>query len=182
MDLFTEARLEQPFRAAARDLTRLYAGFYVAELLEALTDQRDPHPRLFRSALVALRNIGGNADVATEVLRFELMTLKDLGHLPSLSDCVECGRPLEPQGQRVAFGLVAGGVLCADCKLRQRPVVAVRRSAIHVLQQLCSDPGLDQPAEVDRSIRGELRGLLTNYISHLLGRRPRMAPFLTTLR
>ena len=49
MDLLTEARLERPFRAASRDLTRLYAGFYVAELLQALTDQRDPHPRVFRS-------------------------------------------------------------------------------------------------------------------------------------
>ena len=44
MDLLTEARLERPFRAASRDLTRLYAGYYVAEILQSMTDDRDPHP------------------------------------------------------------------------------------------------------------------------------------------
>src|SRR5688500_11330984 len=33
LDLLTEAKLEQRFRAASRDLARLYAGYYVAELL-----------------------------------------------------------------------------------------------------------------------------------------------------
>src|ERR671912_2779882 len=32
LDLLTEARLEQRFRAAGRDLARLYAAYYVAEL------------------------------------------------------------------------------------------------------------------------------------------------------
>ena len=30
LDLLTEAKLERRFRAAARDLSRLYAGYYVA--------------------------------------------------------------------------------------------------------------------------------------------------------
>src|SRR5688500_238043 len=33
LDLLTEAKLERRFRSATRDLSRLYAGFYVAELL-----------------------------------------------------------------------------------------------------------------------------------------------------
>ena len=40
MDLLTEAKLERRFRAAARDLTRLYAAYYVIELLNALTGER----------------------------------------------------------------------------------------------------------------------------------------------
>src|SRR5204863_4232737 len=38
LDLLTEARLERRFRSAQRDLPRLYAGYYVAELLAELTD------------------------------------------------------------------------------------------------------------------------------------------------
>src|ERR1700759_1186677 len=37
LDLLTEAKLERRFRPAARDLSRLYAGYYVAELLNELT-------------------------------------------------------------------------------------------------------------------------------------------------
>ena len=43
LDLLTEAKMERRFRAASRDLTRLYAGYYVAELLRSLTDYGDPH-------------------------------------------------------------------------------------------------------------------------------------------
>ena len=182
MDLLTEARLDRPFRAATRDLTRLHAGFYVAELLQGLTDQRDPHPRVFRTACRALTGLDGDADVATEVLRFELMTLKDLGHLPSLADCVGCGRPLQGQGRRIAFGLVAGGVLCPHCRAGQRHVVGLSRDAVQALQALSGNPEDDRQVEIERSVRGELRGLLSNYISHLLGHRPRMHKFLTTLR
>src|SRR3954452_21379994 len=47
LDLLTEARLERRFRAAQRELVRLYAGYYVAELLAELTDTGDPHRELF---------------------------------------------------------------------------------------------------------------------------------------
>ena len=33
LDLLTEAKLQRRFRSAQRDLSRLYAGYYVAELL-----------------------------------------------------------------------------------------------------------------------------------------------------
>ena len=182
MDLLTEARLERPFRAASRDLTRLYAGFYVAELLHGLTDQRDPHPRVFRTACGALTGLDGDADVATEVMRFELLTLKDLGHLPSLADCVGCGRPVQDHGRRIAFGLVVGGVLCPQCRAGQRHVVGLSPAGVRALQMLSADLEDQGKIEIERSIRGELRGLLSNYISHLLGHRPRMHGFLATLR
>ena len=49
LDLLTEAKLERRFRAASRDLARLYAGYYVAELLVDLTHDHDPHPELFEA-------------------------------------------------------------------------------------------------------------------------------------
>jgi DNA repair protein RecO (recombination protein O) len=54
LDLLTEAKLERRFRSAQRDLARLYAGYYVAELLAELTDSGDPHRQLFQAADAAL--------------------------------------------------------------------------------------------------------------------------------
>ena len=47
LDLLTEAKLLRRFRPAGHDLSGLYAGYYVAELLGELTDDDDPHPELF---------------------------------------------------------------------------------------------------------------------------------------
>src|SRR5690349_23376116 len=47
LDLLTEAKLERRFRPPVGCLGSLYAGYYVAELLGAMTDDYDPHPELF---------------------------------------------------------------------------------------------------------------------------------------
>lgn len=182
MDLLTEARLEQPFRAATRDLTCLYAGYYVAELLQTMTDERDPHPELFRSAYKTLQSLNGSQDVGIEVARFELSMLRDLGHLPTFSECVECGVSITSNGRRVSFGQLAGGVVCQRCRVGKRHVVSLSSNAIQSLMQLSDLNSSRDAIELTATVRGEIRGLLNGYISHLLGRRPRMYGYLTQLR
>ncbi|HVX63171.1 MAG TPA: DNA repair protein RecO [Pirellulales bacterium] len=182
LDLLTEAKLERRFRAADRDLSSLYAGYYVAELLNELTDDADPHPELFDVAvetLTALAN--GVAPVAALILRFEMMALRLLGHLPSLDACVDCGAEAPTTG-RAAFGLLAGGVLCTRCRPGKRQVVSIHAGSLRVMQHF-ADPQctLWRKMEIDRSLRGELRGVVNQYLCHLLGRRPRMHGYLGIL-
>jgi DNA repair protein RecO (recombination protein O) len=174
LDLLTEAKLEQRFRAAARDLSRLYAGYYLAELLLDLTDDDDPHPDLFDAAWEALRGLDDAAHVPTTVLRFELTALKLLGHRPSLDACAGCGDPVAAQA-RVPFGLIAGGVLCSRCREGKRSVVSLSQAARNALSRELE--GVDLPAEIEPQIRGEVRGLVNQYLSHLLGHRPKMHAF-----
>src|SRR6476620_3087256 len=94
LDLLTEAKLERRFRSAQRDLARLYAGYYVAELLAELTEPGDTHRTLFQAADATLFALDHDAPVPETVLRFELDALRDVGHLPSLEQCVVCGRPV----------------------------------------------------------------------------------------
>src|ERR1700680_3387842 len=44
LDLLTEARVDERFPALRSDLPALYAGYYIAELLDIGTEERDPHP------------------------------------------------------------------------------------------------------------------------------------------
>jgi DNA repair protein RecO (recombination protein O) len=191
MDLLTEAKLERRFRSGARDLKRLYAGFYVAELLIALTDERDPHPALFRMALRTLIALDEQGDVAENVLRFELAMLHSLGQAPMLDRCVECGAAI-PAGSRVAFGNLAGGVLCPRCRPGQRHVVSLSARAVELLRWLQRDveeSGTADASDQSMSVSsdwsaalGELRGLMNYRMSHVLGRRPRLLGFLNALR
>ena len=174
LDLLTEAKLERRFRPAEGDLISLYAAYYVAELLGDMADDYDPHPELFDAAettLLALR-IKGNA--ARWLLRFEMTALRVLGHLPSLDVCAECGTPIEMTG-RVPFALLEGGALCSKCRSGKKQVVSVSSAVLEMMRQFADDSADTwQAVEIDRRVYGELRGVLNNYLSHLLGHPPKM--------
>src|SRR5262249_41839353 len=58
LDLLTEARVVQRFDRLRSDLSALYAGYYIAELLSDWTEDYDPHPTLFDEALETLGELG----------------------------------------------------------------------------------------------------------------------------
>ena len=181
LDLLTEAKLERRFRAASRDLSRLYAGYYVAELLSELTSEGDPHPELFDEAIRTLQALDGVGDVARETLRFELVALSRLGHLPSLDACADCGVPAG-SGRRVAFGQLAGGVLCSHCKIGKRHVVSVSSEVIELMRHFADlKSGSWKGIDMERRFRGELRAMLNHFISHIIGHRPRMHAYIGML-
>ena len=180
LDLLTEAKLERRFRAATRDLARLYAGYYVAELLQDLTEYGDPHPELYRLADQTLAKLDGTADVPETILRFEIGTLHWLGILPNLETCVVCGRLAATAG-RVLFGHEAAGLLCEACRPGQRQVVSLSRGVLETLRQAATPETEGNLATLDRRVWGELRGLLQQYLSNLLGRPPRMHKYLGPL-
>lgn len=173
LDLLTEAKLERRFRGAERGLARLYAGYYVAELLDALTDDDDPHPELFDAAEQTLRALESDVPPARAVLRFELAALRLLGHWPSLDACVECGKPIAG-GERVSFALVGGGALCPDCRPGQRQVVSLSADA----RRLLASESISNDASWTPRAAGELRGLLSSYLAHLVGHRFKMHAYM----
>jgi DNA repair protein RecO (recombination protein O) len=177
LDLLTEARLERRFRAATRDLSRLYAGYYVAELLQDLTDIGDPHPDLYQAADRTLFDLGGDGEVTTTVLRFEVTALRLLGYLPALDSCVVCGKPIAAEG-RVLFGQLAGGVLCSACRAGQRQIVSLSPGVLDLLRELADPRAGPEARASDRRLVGELRGLLNHYLANLMGHQPRMHKYL----
>ena len=106
LDLITEAAPVERFAALRGDLSALYAGYYVAELLSELTDLHDPHPRLFDAASVTLRHLGDPPLRPRRVLRFELACLRELGLMPALDACAHCGLAIEGRGDSFAFGQI----------------------------------------------------------------------------
>src|SRR5437868_2956223 len=134
LDLLTEAKLERRFRSAQRDLARLNAGYYVAELLAELTEPGDPHRELFQAADAALSALDAGAPLDETVLAFELAALREAGHQPSLEQCAVCGRAVAAD-KRVHFGMTSGGVLCDECRAGRRGVVSVSRGVIDALRQ-----------------------------------------------
>jgi DNA repair protein RecO (recombination protein O) len=182
LDLLMEAKLIGRFRPVGRDLAPWYAGQYVAELLNELTEPYDPYPELFDLTETTLDALAAGRPVGRHLLRFELGALRVLGQLPSLDRCVECDRVIEPRA-RVPFGLLDGGVLCPAHRAGRRHVVSVSAEGIGLMRRLADAASGDgeQMPPPGRTI-GELRGVINQYMAHLLGHRPRSIQFLHNLQ
>lgn len=181
LDLLTEAKLVRWFRPAGRDLASLYAGYYVAEFVDALTDDYDPHPELFDLADETLAALAAGELVARRLLRFELEALRLLGHLPALDACVQCGVEVRP-ADRMAFGQLEGGLLCPRCRQQRRQVAVISRAALAAMAALAEPDGVAwRSLELDRRTHGEIRGVLNRYLTNLLGKKPQLHEYLTSL-
>lgn len=177
LDLLTEARLEEQFPVLRQDLQALYAGYYIAELLADGTQDYDPHPELFDAALGALRDLGGGGEPAAVVTGFELVWLKELGYSPRLDACAACESAVLPDGAvRAVFSPSAGGALCPRCGPSAPDRRWMTREGLEALRDLTAAVESDTPVSVELpvAIRGELRPVLGQTVSYVLGRRPRL--------
>jgi DNA repair protein RecO (recombination protein O) len=181
LDLLTEAQVVKRFPQLRGDLQALYAGYYVAELLSEWTEDYDPHPALFDEALETLQDLGSSTDrgkqssAGMRVARFELAMLKELGYGPVLDRCAVCEK--EVIGEKLAFSSSAGGFLCPSCQAGHHDRRAVSRPAWEALQALAqSREAWKNPWRPD--IRAEVRRLMGDYITYLMGKPPRLLSYL----
>jgi DNA repair protein RecO (recombination protein O) len=191
LDLVTEACLEHRFRVG-RSQAAFLGGMDVAELLDTLTADGDPQPELFDVAHATLRILSAprpahDHDASTTeltdglvralVAHTELAMLRLVGHAPALVRCAECGGGVEG-GSRIAFGMLDGGVLCERCRGGKRAVVSISADCLAALQLLAGTPDAWRSLALPPPIDGEVRAVMNTILSHLLGRRPRVAPLL----
>jgi DNA repair protein RecO (recombination protein O) len=194
LDLVTEAALVERFEPLRRDLAALYAGYYIAELLSELTDLQDPHPKLYDAATITLRHLGDPVLRSRRLLRFELACLRELGHMPALDACAHCGAPVAVRGNSesdvdvkvdpgvkensIAFGLATGGVLCPGCRPGQPHVATLSASTLGTIRVLAAPGGDWRELDASPAALAPVRKTIGQVISHLLGRRPRLLPYL----
>ena len=204
LDLLTEAQVVERFPRLRSDLPALYAAYYLAELLSDWTEDYDPHPVLFDEALATLRSLGQPSAPGTalpalgaglptpnsgpRLARFELVLLRELGYMPALTSCAVCGQELQPgaaqavsgsaeRAQSLAFSPAAGGVICSVCWPTRREALTLSQGAWQALRDLSEKDNAWQQS-FSPEVRTEIRRLLNDYVTYLLGRRPRLLPYL----
>jgi DNA repair protein RecO (recombination protein O) len=185
LDLLTEARVVQRFDRLRSDLPALYTAYYIAELLSDWTEDYDPHPTLFDEALATLEALGTSLPGQRQPLtglrlaRFELVLLRELGYRPVLDACAVCGTDLESflREQNLCFSPAAGGIVCPTCQGRyrdRRPLGPDAREALRALQE----SGEAWKRAWSPAARREMRQVLGDYVTYLLGHRPRLLSYL----
>lgn len=175
LDLLIEASLVSRFRPPGRNLSSLYGGYYVAELLSGLTEEYDPHPVLYAEATATLERLASADDVRLPLLRFELVTLRDIGQMPVLDRCVACNRP-NGESDELGFWVSAGGLICSQCQKPEYQTPKIQAGTAALLSQI-SEPDSPLP-DVPMDRLEEMRRVLTPAICHVLERRPKMLRYL----
>lgn len=192
LDILTEAKLQRRFRAGTRNLLQLYCGYYVAELVDYLTDKGDPQPETFALCQRTLNELDTDAkDPRSVILRFELQMLRITGNLPSLQRCTQCDRSVgdeeKTEDEWILFSPWAGGVVCAQCRLGVRQLTRISRDIHQTLVQF-SEPNWENIAtnkfplashpSQDRTV---VRKVVMRYLMFLLDRKFNLHPFLEEL-
>jgi DNA repair protein RecO (recombination protein O) len=174
LDLLAEAVPVERFASLRRDLAALYGGYYIAELLIGLTDTHDPHPRLFDAARITLRHLG-DPDLRTRrIMRFELACLRELGLMPALDRCAQCGASVELATGPVLFGLAGGGILCVRCGPGMADVARLSVKDVETIRVLASPGNGWRSLDTRPGALAPASETLGAVLGHVLGHRPRL--------
>jgi DNA repair protein RecO (recombination protein O) len=178
LDLLTEARLEERFPILRDHLQSLYVGYYIAELLSDGTQDYDPHPMLFDTALETLRELGQmDAPPQVQATLFELAWLRELGYSPRLDSCASCSIVVKlGEEERFAFSPSSGGILCPMCATGVMDHRWISRQTFQELRELTTVTESDRSARrtIHQGVSGEMRQIMGQTVSFVLGRRPRL--------
>jgi len=178
LDILTEAKLRQRFRPRPGDLGALYAGYYIAELLDALSEEYDPHPLLYDESVAALDRLAEDSPLDLSVLRFELVILREIGQLPAVDECVMCGEPVGSAG-RYGYQVSHGTLTCENCSGEEGSRINITAGTATVLRKLAGEsPAILRNLATSVSQMREMRAVVNAAIAHILGRRPKTLRYL----
>jgi DNA repair protein RecO (recombination protein O) len=178
LDILTEAKLRQRFKPRAGELGALYAGYYIAELLDALNEDYDPHPVLFDEAAAALERLADDSPLDISVLRFELVILREIGQLPTFDFCACCGDRVGSV-PHYSYQVSQGTLICQNCFGEEVPRCLVSSGAAAAMHILAG--GTAQTTKnllISPSQMRELRAVVNSSIAQILGRKPKTLRYL----
>ncbi|MBI3863587.1 MAG: DNA repair protein RecO [Planctomycetia bacterium] len=178
LDILTEAKLQQRFKPRSGDLGALYAGYYIAELLDSLNEVYDPHPVLFDEAATALGRLADDSPLDLSVLRFELVILREIGQLPAFDACAVCG---EPVGSASSYGFQVSQstLICQNCFGEEVPRHGVMPGTAAALRTLSGGSTSSvKNLAVSSSQMREMRAVVNSSITQILGRKPKTLRYL----
>ncbi|MDD5459177.1 MAG: DNA repair protein RecO [Phycisphaerae bacterium] len=170
--LVTLTEFQQDPSPPLTDLYSLNCSYYACELINALTDEYDPHQLLFDSLLKFVRKARQSKEkthILSVLVLFQLKLLQQIGLLPILTMCGNCKSTARQNWQAAFFSSSANTILCGDCEAHYPDKIRFSKSALEALTNLKK---LDQyPIKTLL----ELEKLLTFHFTEMLHRPPKMA-------
>jgi len=164
LSVMTEWRQEESFSHLRRDLPKLYAAQYAAEVTAQLTEVHDPHRVLFDGLIDFLRALA-DATAIEALIEYLKLLLKEIGLRPELSVCMSCGRGVICDAI-VYFSSRQGGAICRDCE----PAMVEKRRVSPEVLRLLSNAGASGLKQ-----SGEAFDLMDYHLREIMGKAARLS-------
>jgi DNA repair protein RecO (recombination protein O) len=168
----------QPLRGGLRrNLFALHNALFAAELLDALTDDSDPHLVLFDHFVQFVQDLdneeltGERRDVTARLILLQLVLLREVGLSPVLKACANCKRPVSAQWRETYFSSAAHGLVCQDCEMSFPDRVRISAKAAQCLADL------RRIAEADEATLDQIEGVLIRHFTEIVGHRLKTAQY-----
>jgi DNA repair protein RecO (recombination protein O) len=170
LDVISQADTLESFRTVREDLVLTTHAYYLAEMVDMLTEDRLENRAVFEALVDGLRDLAGTPDSRLVLIIFHVRLLEALGYRPELRECVNCRATIEPD--RNQFSALTGGVICPDCGPGESSARAVGTPVLKLLRFLQQTDGR-RPVTVPPPVSREAEALLRNYAEHIVERRLR---------
>ncbi|RAL25866.1 DNA repair protein RecO [Thermoflavimicrobium daqui] len=129
MPTLSQADILKSRHSIRSDLLLTAYGAYWFELVDKLTEEKEPQPVIYRllDQSFDLLEKGTDPDILTRI--FELKMMKIAGYQPVLHHCVHCHSTLTP----VLFSLKQGGFLCEKCRMTDHTAIQLTPATARIL-------------------------------------------------
>jgi DNA repair protein RecO (recombination protein O) len=170
LDVISQADTLESFRTIREDLDLTTHAYYLAEVVDLLTEDKHENRPVFDVLVQALHDLAVASDVRLVLVVFHLRLLEALGYRPELRECVNCRTAIQPERNR--FSAQLGGVICATCGPAEPTARDIGTSALKLLRFVQATQG-DRAVNVPAHICREAEALLRDYAEHIVERRLR---------
>jgi len=170
LDVISQAETLESFRHIREDLDLTTHAYYLAEVVDLLTEDRHENQPVFDTLVQGLHDLSHTTDARLVLVIFHLRLLEALGYRPELRECVNCRIVIQPE--RNGFSPQLGGVLCATCGPTEPSSRDIGTSALKLLRFVQATQG-ERTVNVPPPICREAEALLRDYAEHIVERRLR---------
>lgn len=175
----TEFAQSPAFTVTAANHLALNAALFSLELTSSLVDDFDPHPELFDSLVVFLKNLcrrqtpaDKQPDTLALLILFQLTLLGEIGLQPILNSCVNCRSPRVADWPQAYFSSSANGLLCKDCEAGFQDKIKLSHAAAACLADLKTIADVSEPTLT------EIEKILITHFTEILHKPPKMAKYI----
>lgn len=157
---------ESSFISLDAELAAIAYASYISELTDAAMPERRPSPDFFGLLLAAFSLLKMDANFPRTARLFEVRLLAELGLLPDMSNCQECGRGL-PAGS-FCLSPQAGALLCQSCG-EADPAPKLSAGAVQTMRQLAVQPLSRIPSlKISAATMAEMEQTLAYFLDYHL--------------
>jgi DNA repair protein RecO (recombination protein O) len=164
LDVVSQADTIEAFRQLREDLNLTTHAYYLAEVVDLLTEERSENRAVFDVLIDSFRRLVDAADARLVLIAFHLRLLDALGYRPELRECVGCQDTIEPASNQ--FSAQQGGALCPGCGPREASARPISVPALKLLRYVQRTPG--SAVSVPGHVAREAEALLRDYAEQIV--------------